>query len=219
MQYPFRIIHSLKKREWISVGPYHVNAPRMSIRVFLSEWIFRQGYYHGFCMYTSTRGLWRLGKGCNDDISTNADLKFDAIWNTLSEWTLNGLHSLVWPCKFTACAQPLPRPLVGPGIDETRAEGDMSPHPHRAPLSGTFLFFYREWPVAKLSLKCLLYDASQAWNRLWIGGRAFKKFIQILFLCYSYSKPCTLYRWHDWRHVSWQGSRMDAVVSFLCQMG
>jgi len=33
---------------------FHVHAPWMSIRVFLSEWIFRHGYYHGFCMDTST---------------------------------------------------------------------------------------------------------------------------------------------------------------------
>jgi len=26
----------------------YINEPWMSIRVFLNEWIFRQGYYHGY---------------------------------------------------------------------------------------------------------------------------------------------------------------------------
>ena len=32
-----------------------IHEPLMSNRVFLNEWIFQQGYYHGHCMDTSTR--------------------------------------------------------------------------------------------------------------------------------------------------------------------
>jgi len=49
-----------KKRGWISVCPCHVHAPWMPIQAFLSEQIFRHGYYHGFCMDTSTRVYFAL---------------------------------------------------------------------------------------------------------------------------------------------------------------
>jgi len=52
MQYPSRIIHLLKRYEWISMRLCYIYKPWMSIQVFLSEWIFRHGYYratlHGY---------------------------------------------------------------------------------------------------------------------------------------------------------------------------
>jgi len=33
-----------------------MHEPWMSIQIFLGEWIFQHGYYHGHCMDTSTRG-------------------------------------------------------------------------------------------------------------------------------------------------------------------
>jgi len=50
MQYPCRIIHLLKKYKRISIYE-----PWISIRGFLSEFIFRHGFYHGHCMDTLTR--------------------------------------------------------------------------------------------------------------------------------------------------------------------
>jgi len=35
----------------------YINEPWMSIGVFLIEWIFRHGYFHGPCMGTSIRGV------------------------------------------------------------------------------------------------------------------------------------------------------------------
>jgi len=39
--------------EWISMSLCYIHEPWMSIRVFLSEWIFRHGYYNRYCMVTS----------------------------------------------------------------------------------------------------------------------------------------------------------------------
>ena len=40
---------------WISMCLCYIQEPWTSIRVFLSEWIFRHGYYHGHGMDTLTR--------------------------------------------------------------------------------------------------------------------------------------------------------------------
>ena len=45
--YPCRIIHLLEIHEWIFMRLCYIDEPWMSIRVFLSEWIFRHGYYYG----------------------------------------------------------------------------------------------------------------------------------------------------------------------------
>jgi len=59
MQYPCRIIHLLKIYKWISMSLCYIHEKLMSIRVFLSEWIFRHEYRHGHCMDTLTRASCR----------------------------------------------------------------------------------------------------------------------------------------------------------------
>jgi len=57
VRYPCRIIHLLKIHKWVSMCLCYIHEPWMSIRVFLSEYIFRHGYYHGHCI-----GYYNLGK-------------------------------------------------------------------------------------------------------------------------------------------------------------
>jgi len=56
---PCRIMHLLKTLKSISKCVCFIHEQWMSIRVFLSGWIYRYGYYHGHCMDTSTRGMTR----------------------------------------------------------------------------------------------------------------------------------------------------------------
>jgi len=55
MQYSCQIIYLLKRHKWVSMCLCSIHKPWMSIRVFLSKWIYRHGYYHVHCMDTSTR--------------------------------------------------------------------------------------------------------------------------------------------------------------------
>jgi len=61
MKYPCRIIYLLKIHKWICMylGNIHYHGYPFG---YLSECIFRHGYYHGHCMDTGNGS--RLGMGC-----------------------------------------------------------------------------------------------------------------------------------------------------------
>jgi len=73
----------------------------MSIRVFLSEWIFRYGYYHGHYMDTSTRG-----GGAAGDVRCQTSRNI--VWSC---------HSLCLKCEL----------LVSPPFESDKTKEQMQP--------------------------------------------------------------------------------------------
>ena len=68
---------------------WYIRESRMSSRVFLSESIFRQGYYHKHCMDTSTRGM---VASRNHAVIPQKNSLFEPFWIS----TLNMLY--FWMC-------------------------------------------------------------------------------------------------------------------------